>query len=140
MRARSAGGFVRRCADDGSVSHVACFSRADFCPGGRHRLGDRRDQPDGAADRARDPPRLVVLLDVVALEDPGRLEHAPDELADQVGRPPEPASEHDHAGDRQQDRARDALQDQPGYDQDDHAPLVRFARRSIEEDSLDGGS
>src|SRR5947207_929371 len=62
---------------------------------------------------------------------PGRLERPPDELPDEVGRPPEAAHQHDEAGDRDQQAASDALDDEPGSDQHDHRPLVRPPRRPI---------
>ena len=75
----------------------------------------------------------MVLVDIVALEDPGRLKHPPGQLPDHVGRPPEPPGQHDRAGDRQQQHALDSAEDEAGRDQDDHGPLVRLARGAVVE-------
>ena len=70
-------------------------------------------------------------MDVVTFEEAGRFERPPDQLPDDVGRPPEAARQHDEAGGGDQYGAGGALQDEPGCDQDDHRPLMRLPRRPI---------
>src|SRR5438552_10467434 len=102
----------------------------------RHEKGG--EQPEGATHYACDASRLMVLVHIVALEDPGRFEDSPGQLPDHVGRPPEPSGEHDRAGDRQQNGPRDSTEDEAGQDQHDHGPLVRLARRPVVEGQVAG--
>ena len=82
----------------------------------------------------------MVFLDVVAFQDPGWLKNPPDRLAHHIGRPPEAADEHDRPGDRDQQAASGALNNEAEHNHGDHGPLVRLARRSIVEGRRGAGS
>src|SRR5205823_4280936 len=87
------------------------------------------EEPDRTAQHPCDAARCVVFLAFDAAKPAGWFGNAPDELTDEIGRPPEAADEHDRAGEKERPRAAWLAEDETERDERNHRPLMRLAGR-----------